>query len=410
MSLRSTRKRRAKQRAQAEPLDKGTVFGGGCQFVAAGVREMAQEDLIGCIPESELAAIRAQDPHPLFLAIDIAQEGEATGHMVVNGTDVGSQRKLWGADAIKEFAAKLKTAAVKGAASFWHGDHGNKRTAGRILTSFVKQVGNAVHAIAVGWIHDDRAKEAFRAGEIEAGSMEAECIFDRRGESWLVRAVQAVQGIVLFGQGAKPGFAGATVLATVQELTKEDTTMPDEPLTLRDVQDLIRENSWTPSQVFGKEPLLDDRVVADALANEIKTKVAEAEAEAKKDLDALRADAEAHRKHRAASAVADLVGKSELLKDASKGEAAYLKKIVRVDLADVEKDKRQGKIDEAIKAQREIIKETGIKFSEPGDAANPGDEDGDVDGKGKGVPAGTGAVMHDGKDFTDPKVNPQIPG
>jgi len=414
VATRSARKRRRRE-IEAKRLEANT-FDGSVQVVVAGVREMAQEDVLAAIPEAVLRDVREVDPHPLFVAVDIAQEGESTGEMMVNGESVGSQRKLWPAAAIQDFAAKLKRAVVKGVARLWHGgSHNDKKEVGRLLGGYTQKVGSKLHAIAVGWIHDPQAKAAFAAGKITTGSMEADAQFERRGDSWLVRAVKAVQGAVLAGQGIKPGFAGATVLASVQELKNEEgDDVADDRLTLRDVQDLVEENGWDPSKVFGKETLLADRVVADALGNEVKTAVEAAVKEKESQLAGLKDAAGKWARHEAGQLAGDLLEKSELVKDLPKPVVGYLKRVMAIDLSAVPEAERQAKVDERIQAQLDVIKETGIKFDAPagGGGSDKDEPDGDDDpdaGDEDQAPAGTGGVVFKGKDMTDPKNNPQIP-
>lgn len=414
MSLRSSRKRKQRERA-------ARMFGAECQFVVGEVREMAQADLLAEIPEAELAAIRAEDPHPLILAIDVAQEGESTGEMVINGQSAGGQKKLWPAAAIRDFAEKLKSAATRGLAKFWHGDHDNKREAGRIIKTIVKTVGDKAHAIAIGWIHDAAAKQAFRDGKVSTGSMEAECQFERDGSSWIVRAVKAVQGIVLAGGGLKPGFPGATVLASVQELKTEDEEMPnDAPVTLRDVQDVIKENGWTPAQIFGAEVILKDPVVVGAIKTEVEGKVEAADKKSAETIKKLEADAKAWARHQVNQTAGDLIANSAKLASATKGTAAFVIKALtgRIDLSGVADGERQAAVDKAIDEQLAFIEDTGITVPEPkaDDKGGKADKGGSADGANKTgtakvtLPGGVeGVTLIDGKDMTNPADNPQIP-
>jgi 3-dehydroquinate dehydratase len=418
MSLRSSRKRRARQRAVAESGDRQhpvARFGGSTRFADGSVREMAQEDVIAAIPEDQLAAIRAEDPHPLFVAIDIAQEGESGGEMVVNGQSVGAQKKLWDAKAIGEFAAKLGGSALRGIAKLWHGkSHDEKREVGHVVRSLTQKIGDKLHAMAVCWVRDPDAKADFAAGKISTGSMEADCEFERTDRNWLVRGVKAVAGIVLAGQGVQPGFPGASVIASVQELGKpEEKDMGEEVLTLRDVQDAIRDNGWTPTQIYGAETLLKDRTVVDATAEQIKAEIEKATSEHEEKLKALEADAAAWQKHQVNSTVADLIKQSPALKDATKGTAAFVAKALdgRIDLAGIDEDKRQALVDSQIKSQLDFIKDTGITVPEPENGSpEPKPKPGDPPKPGVTRTAGgvEGVTIVDGKDMTDPANNPQI--
>jgi len=420
MTLRSARKRRARQQAAARARE----FDGLAQF-GATIREMAEADILASIPESTLAEIRAADEHPLFVALDIAQEGESTGDLVINGRSIGHFKKLWPATAIRDFVGKLKDAAVKGIARLWHGaSHDDKREVGRPITAFVREIAGKAHAIAVSWIHDPETKRLFREGKIKTGSMEAEATFDPGSDdSLVVKAIRAVKGIVLAGEGAKPGFAGATVLASVQELVKEEKEMADEVLSLRDVQDLIKDNGWMPAQVFGKETLLEDRVVADAMKAETDSAVEKAVKEKDDEIKKLTPDAEKWQKHTINETTGGLIDKSPLLKDVTKGTAAFVKRALsgRVDLSNVAEAERQAAVDKAVKAQLDFVKDTGITVPEPkageGDAGDKGGggagDDKGGGGGGGNAPAGGaklgGPTMFGGKNMQDAKNNPLIP-
>jgi hypothetical protein len=417
MSLRSSRKRRARQRSRAAESVLGR-FDGSCRITAT-VREMAEADILSEIPPDQMAAIRAEDPHPLLLALDVAQEGESTGEIMRAGKSYGHFRKIWGAKAIGEFASKLGGAALRGIAKLWHGKkHDEKSEVGQVVKSITRKVGDKLHAIAFCWISDPKAKADFAKGEISTGSMEAECLFDPDNKNLVVSAIKSVAGIMLAGKGANPGFPGATVLASIQELAgepenKKEKDMGEEVLTLRDVQDAIRDNGWTPTQIYGAETLLKDRTVVDATAEQIKAEIEKATSEHEEKLKALEADAAAWQKHQVNSTVADLIKQSPALKDATKGTAAFVAKALdgRIDLAGIDEDKRQALVDSQIKSQLDFIKDTGITVPEPDDGSPaPKPKPGDPPKPGVTRTAGgvEGVTIVDGKDMTDPANNPQI--
>jgi len=414
---RSARRRRRRREQIREQL----TFRTGCRFVTASVREMAQEDVVAAIAEDRLAEIRAQDPHPLFVALDIAQEGESTGEIARPGERPVKQRKWWSADAIKSFASKLKDAVAGGIAKLWHGSsHDDKKSVGEIVASWTKQIGDRLHAYLVGWIHDPIAKASFADGKITTGSMEADAVFDTTDpQTWLVQAVKAVKGAVLAGDDAKPGFAGATVMASVQELDNKEDGRVDDPITLTDVRDAIRDNGWDPSKVFGKEDLLADRTVADAMKAEVDGQVEAAVKEKDAEIERLKPDAEAWQKHAANERVVGLVDGSELLKDRPKGEVAYIKRVLTVDLSSVDPEQHQATVDAAVQKHLDVIKDTGMTFEAPKPDGGGGGDDDTPPPKPKAktgpstekitVGGQEGISLIDGQDYTDPEVNRQIP-
>ena len=184
--------------------------------------------------------------------------------------------------------------------------------------------------------------------------------------------------------------------------------MPDAPVTLGKAKLAISENGWNPSQLFGGEALLGDGTVADALKSEVDAKVAAAVGEKDKEIDGLKADAEAHRAEQRRRRVEELVEKSELLKDEPKGKAAFIRKHVRVDLAGVAEDKMQETVDAAVKAELGLLGD-GVTFADPAGGENRKQETGDANEEEDEALPASGAVMHHGKDMTDPVNNPQIP-
>jgi len=201
--------------------------------IPAAVQELSSDDdyaqqvrqLIG---DARYDAIRAVDPHPCFVALEVGEEGVSTGNVVGHG----NVRKLWSADRIQELADKLSPANLFSGADVYDGhnaDNSPRRSLGKVLAGIGKRLANKVRAFAVAYLYPDSdARERVRSGDLDTCSIEADLDFARGPSgSWIVRAVKQATGVALANSRlATPGFRNATILATVQELESAPPSLP----------------------------------------------------------------------------------------------------------------------------------------------------------------------------------------
>jgi hypothetical protein len=193
-------------------------------YLAAPIQEMAAEAVKELIGEARYRAIKAQDPHPLFVTFSAGHEGESRGRIIARaaGFKPEAQPKRWSAERIRELARRLAKAPVY---LFHNADNSPRRRIGEIVTAAARSLKGRLHAVGVAYIADPGAREQIRSGELDTCSIEAELEFsrERRAGSWLVDAVRKVTGLALGSRAtATPGFPGAGLLAVVQEFEPEE--------------------------------------------------------------------------------------------------------------------------------------------------------------------------------------------
>jgi len=188
---------------------------------------------------------------------------------------------------------------------------------------------NLQHAFAVAYVEpDEKHRQRIRDGELDACSIEADCLFEvDEHDNWFVQDVEKVDGVALANSRfERPGFERAGVVAIINELENNEMTREElkaavlkegllNVLTAGDIAGAITQH---PSEVFGTQRIQDDPVVArlveSAKGDEIEKRV-KAEQKA--------ADAE-----KRAAGLQQLANKAkvgDLLTDALKGDA--LKKL-----------------------------------------------------------------------------------
>ena len=107
---------------------------------------------------------------------------------------------------------------------------------GEIVAAAERWARGVMGAAGVAYIHDPEAKEWIRKGRLDTCSIEAEieCLRPKGAadEPWIVSAVRKVTGVALGDSMiARPGFAGASILAVVEEFAEpEAEPVSPEPL------------------------------------------------------------------------------------------------------------------------------------------------------------------------------------
>ena len=184
--------------------------------VLAHISEMSAMD---CLPIETLNKIKQTDPHPFLVVYDVGGEGISDGKV-----DHKKERKLWSFHAIKKLAHNLKDGAV----GIIHG-HNNvgentKRKLGRIVHAFTKTIKDSLHALAVAHVTDFSTIEKIKDGTFDVCSIEGNVLLARENENsmWFIKDVDELFNLAIGSSAVdKPGFTGAGVLATIQEMNKE---------------------------------------------------------------------------------------------------------------------------------------------------------------------------------------------
>lgn len=184
--------------------------------IIAHISEMAAEDVL---PPDTLKKIKQTDPHPFFAVYDVGGEGVSTG--TVNNK---KERKVWSFAAIKELAKKLKDSSAGIIIGHNALNEDTKKKHGRIVHAFTKTVRGSLHAIAVAHIFSNDVINKIKSKELDVCSIEGDVILARKDpqSNWFIKQVDKIQNLALGSSSVtSPGFVGAGILATIQELSEK---------------------------------------------------------------------------------------------------------------------------------------------------------------------------------------------
>ncbi len=188
------------------------------KFIAK-LQQMASSEILNIIPKDVYDNIKQVDPHPLFQAYVIGHEGEATAKMV----GIGKKVSHWFSSAINKIGQKLKYGTKIFPCHNVDSSHEGRQSIGEVVGKTVRTIQDKVNAIAVMYIYPEYRNLPFDIASIEANV--------RINPDDNVHDVDVgdITGIVL-GNSAieKPGFAGATLLSSIQAMSKK-LEITDEP-------------------------------------------------------------------------------------------------------------------------------------------------------------------------------------
>ncbi|MCK5604333.1 hypothetical protein KAR91_20760 [Candidatus Pacearchaeota archaeon] len=184
--------------------------------ILAHVSEMSASE---CLSPEMLAQIKRTDPHPFLVVYDVGGEGVSNGRV-----DNKKERKTWSFHAIKKLSRKIR----EGVVGVIHGHNAvgenTKRKVGRIVHAFTKNIRNSLHALAVAHITDENIINKIKNGKFDVCSIEGDVLLARENvnSTWFVKDVDRIFNLAI-GSSAidSPGFTGAGVMATIQEMNKE---------------------------------------------------------------------------------------------------------------------------------------------------------------------------------------------
>lgn len=221
----------------------------------AKLQQMAASEIMNIIPTDVYEEIKRKDPHPLFQAYVVGHEGEATGTMVGMGTKVLN----WFSSAINKLWQKMKYGT-----KVFHGhnidsSHGGRQSIGEVVGKTIKTIKERVNAIAIAYVYPE-----YRDLPLDVASIEADVNINPDDSVHDVD-VGDITGIALGSSAVeKPGFAGATLLSQIQafangqsQFNKGGGQMP----TLDEIKKFVSEEGVSPSEVFGRDSLIDDPII-----------------------------------------------------------------------------------------------------------------------------------------------------
>ena len=184
--------------------------------ILAQVSEMSASE---CLPAHILESIKKTDPHPYLVVYDVGGEGVSHGKI-----DNKKERKKWSFHAIKKLAKNI----AKGAAGVIHGHNrpgeNTRKKLGRVVHAFTKDIKDSLHALAVAHITDSSTIEKIENGTFDVCSIEGNVLLAREdtNSTWFIKDVEEIFNLAIGSSAVdSPGFAGAGVIATIQEMNKE---------------------------------------------------------------------------------------------------------------------------------------------------------------------------------------------
>jgi len=223
----------------------------------AKIEEMSAEEVKERIGEARHQAICRRDPRPMFVELIAGHEGWSTGSMSAGSGRGKPARKLWTRERIRELVERMKGGAP---VYLFHSSQGSRPRAGELLAAAARRLSGRLSAWGVAYISDPEAKSKIRSGELDACSIEAEIECHRSPNqpsgSWVVNAVRKVTGVALGNSRlARPGFDRAALVSVIEEFDQDPPEEQKRP-------EPEPEPSRKPSELFSRERLLDDPVVA----------------------------------------------------------------------------------------------------------------------------------------------------
>lgn len=234
------------------------------KFKIAGeqIQEMAAEEILDHVSASAYKRIKKDDPKAEFRAYVIGHEGESSGKVVGMGRVV----KRWARSAVEHINEKLNV----GTKIFHlHGvetnDHDGRKPIGEVVGKALSDIAGRLSSIAIAYIYPDFHDVPLDIASIEADINMPETINPN------ARAVdvdvEKITGIALgCSEIVKPGFAGATLLASLQEFAESASHEKppkegEKPMTKSELKAAIREAKLKLSDLFEADEISDDPIV-----------------------------------------------------------------------------------------------------------------------------------------------------
>ena len=215
--------------------------------ILAQLQEMASSDILSIISAREYERIKAKDKSPLFKAFVIGHEGISTGWVVGEGNVV----KRWLASAIQKLHDKLQIGLKVFHNHSETNEHAGRTAIGEIVGRALKFIDDRLSAIAVAYI-----KPQYKSLPLDVASIEADVRLSEDSGIYDVD-VGDITGVALGNSAiSKPGFAGATLLAQLQEFaearprTTHGGQAMENELTIEEIRQFLKAKKIPPSDVY----------------------------------------------------------------------------------------------------------------------------------------------------------------
>lgn len=228
--------------------------------ICGELQEMAAEEILDHVSASAYKRIKAADSKAEFRAYCIGHEGESTGKVV----GIGKVIKKWVRSAIEHINEKLTVGTKIFHLHEMTNEHEGRKPIGEVVGKVLSDIAGKLSSIAIMYIYP-----AYHDVPLDVASIEADItlpeIINPNARSVDVD-VEEITGIALGNSEiVKPGFAGATLLASVQEFvdnaSHEKPPKEGEYMTPDEIKKAIREAKLRPSDLFGSDEIADDPTV-----------------------------------------------------------------------------------------------------------------------------------------------------
>lgn len=232
--------------------------------ICGELQEMAAEEILDHVSASAYKRIKKDDPKAEFRAYVIGHEGESTGKVV----GMGRLIKKWARSAIQNITERLAIGTKVFHLHEMTNEHEGRKPIAEVVGKVLSDIAGKLSSIAIMYIYP-----AFRDIPLDVASIEADINLPEtvNPNTRVVDVdVEDITAIALGNsQTQKPGFAGATLLASLQEFadnaSHEKPPKEGEHMTPDEIKKAIREAKLKPSDLFGSDEMSDDPVVREVI-------------------------------------------------------------------------------------------------------------------------------------------------
>lgn len=348
--------------------------------IAGELQEMAADEILDHVPASAYKRIKKDDPKAEFRAYVIGHEGESTGKVV----GIGRVIKKWARSAIQNITERLVLGTKVFHLHEMTNEHEGRKPIGEVVGKVLSDIAGKLSSIAIMYIYPSYRDIPLDVASIEADINLPETI---NPNARVVDVdVEDITAIALGNsQTQKPGFAGATLIASLQEFadaaSHEKPPKEGEHMTPDEIKKAIRDAKLKPSDLFGSDEIADDPtvqgVIRDRRRNEegfgkrmeekLEAEKAKLEQEKKDLLARLDTSLKAGLKTRAAESIKPAIEKRKL----DEKQSAFILKN-QAKFVPVSEESLAGDLDKFLDAQLDELKAFhelyGIKPGEGGKA------------------------------------------
>lgn len=220
------------------------------------LQHMAASEMEAMVDRAAMDRVKATDPHPTIRVYRIAEEGDASGSVVVGGRKTKSAFHYL-RDAISKLHehTRIGTKLFRGHNA--DNSHDGRVRIGEVVGTKLAEIGGKLQAFAAAYIYPQ-----FAGDKLDVASVEAPFRFTMDGDAVRVTDFEDVTGIAVANASeATPGFAGATLLGVMQMFAEEGRHTVG--ITLDQIREAMKsgELSIKPSDLFDEKALLDDNIV-----------------------------------------------------------------------------------------------------------------------------------------------------